>query len=141
MFFNFKVSLPDDMLTKVDRMSMAYSLETRVPFLDHRLVELAYCVDKDVKLRGYKLKNILRQTFGKKLPPSLLKAPKRPFSVPLREWFKQETFEDRLNELRKSDFGLDSDVIAGIITANKLGKQDYGDFIWRLFVLKHWMNG
>ncbi len=140
MYFNLKVSLPDDMLAKVDRMSMAHSLETRVPFLDHRLIELTYCVDKDIKLSGYSLKNILKQTYGKKLPLSVLKAPKMSFSVPLREWFKKKEFEDRLKELEKNDFGLNRAVIAEIIEANKSSKQDYGDFIWRLFVLKRFFD-
>ena len=83
---------------------------------------------------------MLKQTYKKKLPPSLLKAPKMPFSVPLREWFKQKKFDDRLNELERSDFGLNRAVIADIVKANKSGKHDYGDFIWRLFVLKNWMN-
>ena len=96
MYFNLKVSLPDDMLAKVDRMSMAHSLEARVPFLDHRLVELTYQVHKDVKMPGLRRKDLLRRTVGRHLPPSLLKAPKMPFSVPLREWFKQNDFNERL---------------------------------------------
>ena len=140
MYFNLKVSLPDDMLAKVDRMSMAHSLETRVPFLDHRLVELTYAVHKDVKLPGYTRKNLLRRTYGKKLPPSLLKAPKRSFSVPLREWFKQRDFAEKLKDLEESDFGLNGQIIAKIVDANKTSKQDYGDFIWRLFVLEKWVN-
>ncbi len=96
MYFNLKVSLPDDMLAKVDRMSMAHSLEARVPFLDHRLVELTYQVHKDVKMPGLRRKELLRRTIGRRLPPSLLKAPKMPFSVPLREWFKQDDFNERL---------------------------------------------
>ena len=138
MYFNLKVSLPDDMLAKVDRMSMAHSLETRVPFLDHRLVELTYATHKDVKLPAYNRKNLLKQTYGNKLPPSLLKSPKRSFSVPLREWFKQRDFEEKLNNLKKSDFGLNGQVIAKIVEANKASEQDYGDFIWRLFVLEGW---
>ena len=140
MYFNLKVSLPDDMLAKVDRMSMAHSLETRVPFLDHRLIELTYGVHKDVKLPGYNRKNLLKQTYGKRLPPSLVKAPKKSFSVPLREWFKQRDFEEKLKNLEESDFGLNRAVIAEIVDANKTSKQDYGDFIWRLFVLERWVN-
>ena len=115
MYFHLKVSLPDDMLAKVDRMSMAHSLETRVPFLDHRLIELAWGVDKNIKLPGFNAKNLLKQTYGKRLPPALLKAPKKPFSVPLREWFKKREFEDRLDDLKKSDFGLNRAVIADIV--------------------------
>jgi asparagine synthase (glutamine-hydrolysing) len=138
MFFNLKVSLPDDMLTKVDRMSMAHSLEARVPFLDHRLVELTYGVDKCVKLPGFERKNLLKRTFENKLPPALVKAPKMPFSVPLREWFKQEQFEERLQDLGRGDFGLNRAVIQEIVAAGKSGHHDYGDFIWRMFVLKQW---
>ena len=79
MHFNLKVSLPDDMLAKVDRMSMAHSLETRVPFLDHRIIELTYQIHKDVKLPKYDRKNLLKRTYGKKLPCSMLTAPKTVF--------------------------------------------------------------
>ena len=140
MYFNLKVSLPDDMLAKVDRMSMAHSLETRLPFLDHRLIELTCGVDKSVKLPRYNRKNLLKKTYGDRLPSALLRAPKKPFSVPLREWFKQKDFENKLKDLEDDDFGLDRGVIARIVSANKASKQDYGDFIWRLFVLKSWSH-
>jgi asparagine synthase (glutamine-hydrolysing) len=140
MYFNLKVSLPDDMLAKVDRMSMAHSLEARVPFLDHRLVELTYRVHKDVKMPGLRRKELLRRTLGRHLPPSLLKAPKMPFSVPLREWFKQDDFSERLSALERRDFGLSGSIIGDIVNANRSGNNDYGDFIWRLFVLQHWME-
>jgi asparagine synthase (glutamine-hydrolysing) len=140
MYFNLKVSLPDDMLAKVDRMSMAHSLEARVPFLDHRLVELTYQVHKDLKMPGLRRKELLRRTVGRRLPPSLLKAPKMPFQVPLREWFKQDDFNDRLSALARRDFGLNNSVISDIVQANRSGQNDYGDFIWRLFVLKHWID-
>jgi asparagine synthase (glutamine-hydrolysing) len=138
MYFNLKVSLPDDMLTKVDRMSMSRSLETRVPFLDHRLVELTWAVNKNLKMRGYNQKHLLKQTYGKRLPDSLVKGPKKSFRVPLREWFKQKEFEDKLQELKANDFGLDQAVIANVVNATQTGRQDYGDFIWRLFVLQKW---
>jgi asparagine synthase (glutamine-hydrolysing) len=140
MYFNLKVSLPDDMLAKVDRMSMAHSLETRVPFLDHRLIELTYCVNKNIKLPGSDQKHLLKQTFGKRLPLSMVKAPKRSFRVPLREWFKQRDFEIKLSQLEKNDFGLNQSVIKHVVSATKTGRQDYGDFIWRLFVLQKWTN-
>jgi len=140
MYFHLKVSLPDDMLAKVDRMSMSHSLETRLPFLDHRLVELTYQVHKDVKMPGLRRKDLLRQTIGRRLPPSLLKARKMPFSVPLREWFKQDDFNPRLRALGRQDFGLNSAVIRDIVDANRSGQKDYGDFIWRLFVLQRWMD-
>ena len=140
MFFQFKILLPDDFLAKVDRMSMASSLETRVPFLDYRLVEYMAKVHRDVKMEGYQRKSILRNTTGKKLPPSLLRAPKRGFSVPLREWFKEKTFEEKLRSLESSDFGLDKNCLKKIVEDNNSGKEDYGNLIWMLFVLKCWRN-
>ena len=65
MYFHFAVTLPEGMLTKVDRMSMAHPLEMRVPFLDHRPAELMAGVDKQVKMRGYERKSVLRDTVGK----------------------------------------------------------------------------
>jgi asparagine synthase (glutamine-hydrolysing) len=138
MYFHLKVLLPDDMLTKVDRMSMAHSLETRVPFLDHRLVELMYTVDMKLKCPGGRLKNILKETYGMRLPATAMAAPKKAFRVPLREWFKQAQFEERLKRLELDDFGVDRRAVGRIVSANKSGAHDYGDFIWRLFVLKKW---
>ncbi len=140
MFFQFKVLLPDDFLAKVDRMSMASSLETRVPFLDYRLVEYMTHVHRDVKMQGYERKSVLRNTIGKILPPALLRAPKKGFSIPLREWFKGKEFEPQLQSLCSADFGLNQNVLKKIIDDNKSSKEDYGNLIWMLFVLKAWNN-
>lgn len=136
MVFHHKVQLPDDFLVKVDRMSMAYSLETRVPFLDYRLVEFMFGVSKSVKMKGYTRKSVLRETIGKKLPSTLLKSGKKGFRVPIRDWFKDKSFNERLSGLYKEEFGLDSSLIKEIIQDNQAGKADYGNFIWMLFVLK-----
>ena len=136
MLFQYKVLLPDDFLTKVDRMSMAYSLETRIPFLDYRLVEFMVNVSKNVKMQGYERKSVLRKTVGKKLPDSVLKCPKKGFSVPMREWFKDKAFASKLDSLQKEDFGLNQKIVKKIINDNKEGKADLGNFIWMLFILK-----
>jgi asparagine synthase (glutamine-hydrolysing) len=141
MLFQYKVLLPDDFLTKVDRMSMAYSLETRIPFLDYRLVEFMVNVSKEVKMQGYERKSVLRNTVGKKLPASVLRGPKRGFAVPLREWFKDRNFNMQLSALYSEDFGLNKEVIKKIVQDNKMGKTDLGNFIWMLFVLKEWYCG
>ena len=141
MFFQLKVLLPDDFLTKVDRMSMASSLETRVPFLDYRLVEFMARVHRDVKMQGYERKSVLRNTVGKRLPPSLLRAPKKGFSIPLREWFKDKAFASKLQSLYASDFGLDKKIVRKLAEDNNSGKEDNGNLIWMLFVLKKWTEG
>jgi len=140
MYFQFSVSLPDRMLTKVDRMSMAHSLETRIPFLDYRLVEFMARVSKRIKMPGYNRKHVLRETVGKTLPPALLRAPKSGFTIPLREWFKGDAFQARLESLSNEDFGLRADMIPKLVTDNKQGKEDLGNFLWMLFLLKKWVH-
>lgn len=141
MYYHFKLTLPDDMLTKIDRMSMAYSLEARVLFLDYRLVEFMARVHKDVKMQGYERKSVLRRTVGRSLPRSILRAPKRGFVVPLREWFKDKRRTAALMEpsskgpLEASEGGIDE-----ILTRNASGRADYGNFIWMLFLLGTWLK-
>jgi asparagine synthase (glutamine-hydrolysing) len=136
MYVHYYHNLPNDYLVKVDRMSMANSIETRVPFLDHRLVEFMATVHKDVKMQGWEMKSVLRKSVGKKLPASVLNAPKRGFGIPLREWFKDKEFNvllDRnLVEVKKL---LDEAVIAKIVVENNSGKKDNGNFIWTLLQL------
>jgi asparagine synthase (glutamine-hydrolysing) len=141
MYYNFKLSLPEDMLVKVDRMSMAHSLETRLPFLDHRLVELMSTVHKDVKMSGFERKTVLRRTIGKSLPQAVLKAPKKGFVVPLREWFKREQVQEELTRLMTSSpLDVDVKIIADIFRKNRSGEADYGNFIWTLFLLGRWFK-
>src|SRR5215469_1624199 len=89
---------------------------------------------------GLRRKELLRRTVGRQLPPALLKQPKRPLLVPLREWFRHTDFDRRLKMLERADFGLNSSVIGDIILANRNGEHDYGDFIWRLFILRQWIE-
>jgi len=135
MYLNLKLSLPDDMLVKVDRMSMAHSLETRTPFLDYRLIEYMVNVHKNIKMHQYERKSVLRNVMGAKLPSELLSAPKRGFSIPLREWFKEDSFIETLNGLAFSLPFLNSDIINYIIRTNNNGEKDFGNTIWSLFVL------
>lgn len=144
MYFQHKVTLPGDMLTKVDRMSMAYSIETRIPFLDKRIVEQLYLVDKNLKMKGYLNKTILRNSIANhSLPKKLLDAPKRGFRVPLRDWFKDDLLKTYLNKMilnSSADLFLDYNKISGIISQNKSGKLDAGNIIWMLLILNRWIS-
>jgi asparagine synthase (glutamine-hydrolysing) len=136
---NFKFNLPDDYLVKVDRMSMANSLETRAPFLDHRLIEFMVKVDKNVKLQGWERKSVLRTSIGKQLPRQLLKVPKRGFGVPLREWFKKDYNSSKF-ELENIKSVCDSITIKQIIDDNTKGVRDNGNFLWTLILLDKFLK-
>ena len=134
MYLNFKYDLPDDYLVKVDRMSMANSLETRAPFLDYRLIEFMVRVDKNVKMQGWERKSVLRKTIGNQLPTELLKAPKKGFGVPLREWFKGD---DHTNDLKMESIKtiLNQQFVSKIVEDNKREHSDNGNFIWTMMIL------
>lgn len=139
MYLNFKYDLPDDYLVKVDRMTMANSLETRAPFLDFRLIEFMAKVDKNVKLQGWERKSILRNTIGNLLPKNLLKAPKKGFEVPLREWFKEGN-NSEIFELKNIKSLCNSKIVDQIIVDNKKGIRDNGNFIWTMMMANEFIK-
>jgi len=135
MYFNHKVSLPERMLTKVDRVSMSSSLECRAPFLDHRLVEMMAGVSKDIKMPGFERKHLLRAVIGKILPKELLKAPKRGFIPPLRSWINKETFTRYADKSSLGQFNLNDEMLARLAKINGEGKRDFGNFLWMVLLL------
>jgi len=139
MYLNFKFDLPNDYLVKVDRMSMANSLETRAPFLDYRLIEFMVKVDKGVKMQGWERKSILRKTIGKQLPVELMNAPKKGFGAPLREWFKNDSSSDFF-KFEKIKHLLDNETLEFILDENNSGQRDGGNFIWTLIMLDNILN-
>jgi asparagine synthase (glutamine-hydrolysing) len=144
MYFQHKVTLPGDMLTKVDRMSMAYSIETRIPFLDHRIIELLFGVHKSIKTKRYINKIILRNAVANhSLPKELLAASKKGFSVPLRDWFKEDNLNNKIKDIlltNNDNSTYNSTGIEKLINENKDGKSDLGNFIWMVIVLKKWLD-
>lgn len=137
MYVHYHHHLPNDFLVKVDRMSMANSIEARLPFLDYRLVEFMAGVHKDIKMQGFETKSILRKTIGKNLPASILAAPKKGFAVPLRDWFKNGDFKDLFqNRFQHTKNLLDRDVLLKIVSENNSGGKDNGNFIWTLLQLE-----
>jgi asparagine synthase (glutamine-hydrolysing) len=135
--------LPDDILTKVDRMSMAHSLETRIPLLDHRLVELAARLPVKWKLRNGDRKWILKQLARRYLPLDVLRRPKQGFSIPIREWLRGEQRE--LVELVAHPDALSAtylhrDTIERLIGEHHRGRRDHGHVLWRLMVFELWLR-
>jgi asparagine synthase (glutamine-hydrolysing) len=93
--------LPDDLLVKVDRASMQYGLEARVPYLDHRVVEFALNLSPDLKYRNGISKYLLKEILYQYVPKPLFDRPKRGFSIPLHEWLRKDLkylLDDYLNE-------------------------------------------
>ena len=111
------------MLCKVDRASMANSLEIRIPFLDHRIIELLSSVNMKIKLKGYRRKCILRNTIGRRLPNKLLSARKKGFALPIGKWFNENDFK-RLSHraLPKACFDIISEeALKDVILSYKTG--------------------
>jgi asparagine synthase (glutamine-hydrolysing) len=136
--------LPGDMLTKVDLMSMANSLEVRVPFLDYHVVEFAFSLGSSQKINKREGKQILKDTFRDLLPPELFNRPKHGFEVPLLKWFRNELntyiFENLLHpEFIKSQGLFRPEGIA--LLKQQLHSGSPGDSvarIWALLVFQHW---
>jgi asparagine synthase (glutamine-hydrolysing) len=130
------------MLTKVDLMSMKKALEVRVPFLDHRVVELAFQIPGSMKLKGLQRKYILLETFKDLLPPSLHRRPKQGFEVPISAWLKnelREMLEDYLSPSRLKGQGIfNSEVVEGIKKDYLKNRRDNSWLLWNLIVFQHW---
>jgi asparagine synthase (glutamine-hydrolysing) len=131
-----------ELLMKQDQMSMAASIESRVPFLDHHLVEFAAALPERLKLRGFKTKWILREAVKSILPPAILNRPKMGFPVPFGVWMKsgwQSAARDVLLDRRTRERGIiDPAAAERLIAAHANGTQEGGDAIWSLLNLELW---
>lgn len=136
--------LPDDILHKCDRMSMAHSLEVRPPFLDHRIVEFAATLPDNLKIRGSKLKFVLRELMKDKLPRSVLTRKKEGFDIPVHHWLRtvlKPLLLDTLNERTIRETGIFSwPAIDRTLRAHLERKANLGYHLWGLLVLFLWMK-
>jgi len=134
--------LPFDILKKVDIASMAYSLEARSPFLDHRVVELAARMPISLKQQNSRGKVILTETFGDLLPPSIQTRPKMGFGVPLTPWFRNELKELLIDSVlgdRAMSRGLfRREAVQTLIDEHMTGRWDHCYRLWNLLCLEHW---
>ncbi len=142
LYADLKHSLPNDMLAKVDLMSMRNSLEVRVPFLDHRLVEYVFRLPGHLKLRGRKGKFILLETFKDLLPPALLKKPKRGFEIPIGRWLKSDLhflIKEYLSRERIEKQGIFNFEPIEKLVEDLLSKRaDTSWHLWNLIVFQNW---
>ncbi|MCA9217456.1 MAG: hypothetical protein KDB27_30520, partial [Planctomycetales bacterium] len=133
----------DDILVKVDRMSMAHSLEVRSPLLDHKMVEFAASMPSQFKIQGKRGKAILRDVLAKHVPPKTSKKKKQGFSVPVRDWFRRGLAEMTRDYLEYGGGRLPSSIfepnkVSQILAEHRVGKADHGRKIWLLMVFAVW---
>lgn len=130
--------LPGDILVKVDRASMAVSLEVRAPFLDHELVELAAQMPGALKLQGGVTKGFLRETLRARLGSETLDRKKQGFSVPLRRWMNGACGDALASSLGddKLDAILDTGRIGALLAEHRAGVRDHADLLWNVLCLQ-----
>ena len=142
MYFEATANLTGDMLVKVDRMSMANSLEVRCPLLDQELAALAASIPLGWKLRNGRGKDILLRALGDRLPPELLRRGKMGFGVPLAAWFRgplRGFVRDHLTGSRFLNRGLASpEFVRSLLDEHQQGRRDNQHWLWSLLMLELW---
>jgi len=141
-YLELKLRLPELLLMRVDKITMATSVEARVPFLDHHLVEYALGLPRSLKVEGTSGKHILKRALEEILPHDLLYERKRGFGAPVREWFREGLggwFDEHLmnSTMRRRNF-LDYDFVGRMLAEHRSKKKDWGFHLWALLNLSLW---
>ena len=141
LYADTRFYLPNDMLVKVDRMTMAHGLEARTPFLDHQLVETAARISPNWKMRALMQKKyLLRRLLKNRVPPSIRWQTKRGFNVPVGIWIKnglRDFFGDTLAMLRHSGW-INMSYLEKIFQQHLNNEKDYSHHLWGLLILSLW---
>jgi asparagine synthase (glutamine-hydrolysing) len=142
IYLELKLRLPELLLMRVDKITMATSVEARVPFLDHHLVEYAMSLPRSLKVEGRSGKHILKRALEEILPRDLLYSPKRGFGAPIREWFRDglaDLFDEHLmrSPMRRRNF-FDYAFIARLLDEHRRGARDWSFHLWGLLNLSLW---
>lgn len=142
LYVHMKTSLAGDLLVKIDRMSMANSLEIRCPFLDQNVIEAVTRFPSELKLRGLTTKYILKKAVAGLVPPEIIRRKKHGFSIPLGKWFRNE-LKSYVKDLLLSPRALargyfKEQALRGLIELHQTGKKDFGHQLFALITLELW---
>jgi len=142
LYIDGKTYLPGDILTKVDRMSMATSLEVRVPLLDHKLIDFVTKVPASLKLAGTETKQLFKRVARDLIPAEILDRPKQGFGIPLEQWINhqlRDQIRETLREPRTRQRGyVRSDYVDLILDEHHKGRRDHSFPLWSLLILELW---
>ncbi len=144
-YADLKVYLPNDPLVKVDRMSMANSLEIRCPLLDHRLIELAFRIPTHSKMPNGRPKSLLKGLAERRLPPRVVHQPKRGFTAPVSAWlagpYAERFRDDVLGPSARSRCIVDSARVSCLFEEHRSGQADHAFALWAVWMLELWARG
>jgi asparagine synthase (glutamine-hydrolysing) len=143
-YLELKLRLPELLLMRVDKITMATSVEARVPFLDHHLIEYAMGLPREAKVKGSTGKHILKRALESILPRDLLYKPKRGFGAPAREWFRGAKAEELVqlvmnSGIRRRNF-FDYRFIKQLVDQHRAERQDWSAHLWALLNLSVWYD-
>jgi asparagine synthase (glutamine-hydrolysing) len=139
-----RLYLPENILPKIDLMSMATSLEARVPYLDNDVIDLALSIPAHLKVRGGVRKWILKKAFEGRLPPQILSRGKEGFSMPMKNWLKGEWNPLMHELLSRSNLAwegiFDANYIAALMRQHEAGTHNHSHTLWALMVYHMWSD-
>jgi asparagine synthase (glutamine-hydrolysing) len=142
MRFDFETYLPEDVLTKVDRMSMAHSIESRVPLLDNRVIDFAASLPGRFKIKDGRRKHVLKETLRTMLPEAILARRKQGFGIPLGGWFRgglTGLFSEVLDAPRTRQRGyFDPSFVGRLLREHLSSERDHTLRLWQLLVFELW---
>ena len=142
LYVDLKSYLSDNILVKVDRMSMAVSLEARVPYLDREMVELAFQIPDDLKVKNRRTKILLKEVAARHVPRDCVYRPKEGFSIPIKSWLNTQ-FRPLLEELLdpgalKSEGIFQPETIQSLKEEHRNGRANHSHILWSLMVFESW---
>jgi asparagine synthase (glutamine-hydrolysing) len=142
LYLDAKTYLPGDILTKVDRMTMAVGLEARAPLLDHKLIEFVGRIPARFKMKGFETKHLFKRAVEGLVPDEILRRPKQGFGVPIQHWINSElrgrTRETLLDPRATARGYTDTSYVRLLLDEHERGRRDHAAELWALFVLELW---